>query len=362
MSIGSGLFKKMHGKLQHLLNAGGLAGEIADVRKDIAATVSPMLAVTVEEYIRPSGAVAAAVLAVTASSLSAQTYTQQSGVSSAKLFPPRNITVTTAGATATHAPATVTINGLDAQGLPLAETITGVNGGAGTYSGVKCFSQVISVVTPAAAGTDATFSVNTGIVMGLGQTPKLRAGQALPLIRREVYDGSIVTNGVLTLPATNPPYGAYTPNTAPVTPTAAAFTGSTDITAAGLYGAGGTLAGGGTPLALVLTVNGVGPTTLTFDGTGGTSSASEAAMLAAINAAFPGLTATQNGSNHLVLTDNTSGALASMVLAAVGTSTANTVLGLTAGTQTGTGHQYCIDYEFDGSLVSDAQVNSSWND
>ena len=351
MSNGSGLFSKQAGVLQHLLNNGGLGGEIANVRKDVGSVLAPLVAIAIEEYTNPPAATAATIMAVTASSLTAQTY-QMAGlngsIGTGHINPPRNITVTTAGATATHAPATVTIHGLDAQNNHLSETITGTSGGASTYSGVKCFAYVTSVVTPAAAGVDATFSVDTGVVIGLSQTPKLRAGLALGLIRKEVYDGAVVTSGALTLPATNPPFGAYTPGVAPTTLAPAIVTGSTDITAAGLYGVGGTLAGGGTPLTLILNVNGAGPVTHTFDGTGATDDASEAAMLAAIVVTWPALTAVQNAGKHLVLTTLLSGyEYASIV---VGAGSANTALGLTAATTHAGGHLYCIDYEFDATL------------
>lgn len=103
--------------------------------------------------------------------------------------------------------------------------------------------------------------------------------------------------------------------------------GTTNITAGALYGPGGTLATG--PKTLILTVNGVGPTTLTFDATGGTNCATEGAMLAAILSTF-GLTATAGGSggNKLVMTGTATGTIV------VGGGTANAALGLTPGTYT----------------------------
>ena len=114
--------------------------------------------------------------------------------------------------------------------------------------------------------------------------------------------------------------------------TAAVVTGSTDITSGALYGVGGTLAGGGTGLTLILTVNGVGPTTLTFDGTGAGNDASEAAMLAAIHTTWPALAATDVATN-LRLTDSVLGAGSHIV---IGAGTANTALGLSPGTHNGT--------------------------
>ena len=354
-SNGSGLWKKMMARLQHLLNAGGIAAEVADVRQDINATLAPLKAITIEEYTAPAAATTGAIMSAIATSLAAVTYqgAQLNGsVGQGVLSPPRNITVTTAGTTPTHAPATAVINGLDAFGRALSETITGVNGGAATYSGVKCFSKVTSVVLPVGTGTDATISVDTGVVIGLSQLPKLRTGQALPLIGKELVDGALVTTGALTLASTNPPFGAYTPATAPTTSAPAIVTGTADITAGGLYGTGGTLHGGGTGLTLILNVDGAGPLTLTFVGT--TNAATEAAMLAAIVAEWPALTAVQGGSggNKLVLTTLLSGFAAATIT--VGAGTANTALGLTAATTHGGGHLYAIDYEFDGSAIIDA--------
>lgn len=115
--------------------------------------------------------------------------------------------------------------------------------------------------------------------------------------------------------------------------TAAVVTGSTDVTAAGLYGPGGTLATG--PKTLILTVNGVGPTTLTFDAAGLTNDASDTAMLAAIHTLWPAITASLGGvgGNKLVLTDSTLG-LGSTIT--VGAGTANAALGLTPATTAGT--------------------------
>jgi hypothetical protein len=347
-SNGSGLWSTQAALLPHLLHGqGGISGEVYAVRKDMGIALTPLKAVTVEEYDLPIPASGTNILTGGVSSLAAQTFLAAAlngTLGAGAISPPRNVEVVVAGGTATQMSATVTINGLDAWGRSLSETITGTSGGAATYTGVKCFAKVTSVVLPVGTGTGATFTVGTGVVIGLSNYPKLRAGQKLPLVSHEIVDAAVVTTGVLTLPTTNPPFGAYTPQTAPTTPAAAQFVGTVDMTTAGLYGGGGTLNG------LVLdftTINGLGPVSLTFVGT--TNAVSEAALLAAINVAFPGLTATTNSSHFLVLTDNFSGAAYSLVLAATGTSTSNTALGLTAGTQTGTGHQYAADYEFDGT-------------
>jgi len=98
--------------------------------------------------------------------------------------------------------------------------------------------------------------------------------------------------------------------------------GTTDITAPGLYGPAGTLNG----QQLSLNVNGAGAITLTFNGL--TSSATKAAMLAAIQATWPGLLATQSsGGVNLALRNLTPDG--TIVVAA---GTANATLGLVVGT------------------------------
>lgn len=110
--------------------------------------------------------------------------------------------------------------------------------------------------------------------------------------------------------------------------TKAVQSGSVDLTTGGLYGGVGSLDG----KSIILTVNGVGPTTLNLVGT--TNAVSEAALLAAINVAYPGLTATADAITHfLTLTDNLSGSTHAIL---VGAGTANGTLGLTPGSIAGT--------------------------
>lgn len=220
-SSGSGLFKKQAANVTHLSQGShGMTGEIADMRRDIAKTVGPLVAITIEEYTNPPAAAPTAIMLAHASATSKQSFSLaglNGSVGGGVISPPRNIEVTTAGATPTDAPTSVTVNGLDAQGRVLTETIPGTAGGAATYAGTKCFAKVTSIDAAAGAGTGATFSVGTGAVIGLSQTPKLRAGQAVGLVRQEIVDGALVSpvTGVLTTPATNAPFGAYTPATPP---------------------------------------------------------------------------------------------------------------------------------------------------
>lgn len=109
--------------------------------------------------------------------------------------------------------------------------------------------------------------------------------------------------------------------------TPAQVVGTTDITQSGLYGSTGALNG----LTLILNVNGAGASTITLSGTG--NAASNAALLAAIVAQWPALAAYSGGvGGWLVLIDSVLGSSSTIT---VGAGTANTVLGLTAGTTTG---------------------------
>lgn len=113
--------------------------------------------------------------------------------------------------------------------------------------------------------------------------------------------------------------------------THAVHTGSVDVTAGGLYGGGGTLHG----QTLKLNVLGAGILTLTFNGA--TNTVDQAALLAAITATWPTITATVGGAggNKLILTQNSLyGTPSTFVVDATGTGIGT--LGLTAATYTGT--------------------------
>ena len=95
--------------------------------------------------------------------------------------------------------------------------------------------------------------------------------------------------------------------------------GSTDVTDGALYGGAGTLDG----LTLILDVNDAGPATLNLNG--GTNTANQAALLAAIEAQWPAIDASVSAT-HLLLTLTTGGSIV------IGAGTANAALGLTADT------------------------------
>jgi hypothetical protein len=131
--------------------------------------------------------------------------------------------------------------------------------------------------------------------------------------------------------------------------TAGVVAGTADVTSGALYGGGGTLNG----LTLIMTVNGVGPTTLTLNGA--TNAANQAALLAAIGTTFPDITATVGGSggNKLLLTNELPGA-APRTITISGSSTALTALGLSAGSTSG------VAGALDGAAVTFA-VNDGSN-
>lgn len=197
----------------------------------------------------------------------------------------------------------------------------------------------------------------SGAVLVLTYPPKIRLGATLVL--REMLDGANVSpiTGTITQPGGVGTPWVYTPATAPNAATAGVVTGTADCSQAALYGATGTLNG----LTLILTVNGnnhtltfsdpVNPTNIPYPSP--TVLNPPLSMLQIIDNAFPGLTATLNGSNFLLLTNKFSGTTQTIV---VGAGTANTALGLSAGTTAGTGHSYAVFYEYDGTQIPNAST------
>ncbi len=202
---GSGLFTNQAPAVPHLSK-----NELADLRADVARTLLPMAAVTVEEYTNPAAAAAAGLLAATASSVAVQT------VLAAGLLAPgvaallaygRNVTFTTAGATPADAPADAVVTGTGMDDEEVTETIT-VAQTATISSGSKIFKTIESIVYAAGQGAAATVSIGFGPVLGTLKTPKARAGLAAPLL--EIAAGARVETGLIS--ATNK---SYTPSAAP---------------------------------------------------------------------------------------------------------------------------------------------------
>lgn len=207
MSTGSGLFSKAHALKAHLLQgSGGLSAEVADVRHDVLATLSPMAGIYVEEYTNPVTGGVADLLVATATTVAIQTVTSFLAPGIAKLAAlPRNVTFTTAGVTPAHAPASVVVTGTY-RGLPQTETVT-LAQTAAIALGVKPFSTITSVVYAAGDGTAATVSIGVGDSIGIASVPKARTG--IVVIIKEWAIGAVVTTGALSAA------GLYTPAAAP---------------------------------------------------------------------------------------------------------------------------------------------------
>lgn len=125
---------------------------------------------------------------------------------------PRNITFTSGGSDATHAPASVVITGTDIDDAALTETVT-LSQTAGTDLGVKAFKTITSIVYGAAGGTDATVAIGLGGKLGLAKKAKTRGG--IVMVVQEIAAGALATNGTFVVASTGLPYGTYAPNSAP---------------------------------------------------------------------------------------------------------------------------------------------------
>lgn len=199
MTAGSGLFVNERGNKEHLTRGtGGLGPEIADVRADVARTLLPLAAITVEEYTNPAAADAAGLEAATATTVAPRSVTTflAGGVAALAAYG-RNVTFTTAGATPGDAPASALVTGTDLDDAVLTETVT-LAQTAATASGAKIFKTVESVDYAAADGTAATVSIGFGALLGMSKTIKARGGLAKPI--REIAVGVAVTTGVFDVP------------------------------------------------------------------------------------------------------------------------------------------------------------------
>lgn len=205
---GSGLFSNQHAAKPHLVDGHrGVPGEVNDLRLDIARVLGNLAAISVDEFTNPAAGGAAALEAATACTLLGRLVTSflAPGVAILAAYG-RNVTITTAGTTPTNGPASAVVTGTY-KGVAQTETIAGLNGGAATYAGVKPFDTVTSVQYATALDVDATNSIGIGNGLGVGLTPKARAGATV--LVREVVDGALVTTGALTAEK------LYTPATAP---------------------------------------------------------------------------------------------------------------------------------------------------
>lgn len=150
-----------------------------------------------------------------ATSTSAQVYSGAAldgVVGTDELDQPRNVTVTASNSAPSYA-GSVTFLGKDVYGNDISEAVAITNNA--TTAGTKCLKSVTSISVPAQNDTSGALEFGFGVVVGLSDRAVALGGASVPLLLQEVVNGSVVTTGALTLPATNEPNGAYTPASAP---------------------------------------------------------------------------------------------------------------------------------------------------
>lgn len=302
MTAGSGLFSEQRGIAPYKTAAGksGFAGEIGDLRRDIASTLAPMAAICVQEFTNPLATTTSNLMAATASQVTEDVLlpatTPAAGALTAATIAnlatggARQIIFTVAGSTPAHRAPTGTIYGTDLDGKPKTQTVLLPKVAGAATSGF--FKDIEKIVLAAGTGTGATVALGLGAALGLEQVVKTRAGRTAVI--QEVADGSVVTNGVVAA-------GGLT---------AATDTGTEDLSE------GGTLA----TETLIVEVDGGAAQTVTF-----AAPATLAAVVAAIEAVIPGIASASD--DNLKLTSPTTGSNSSLAISG----TSLTKLGITAG-------------------------------
>ncbi len=163
-----------------------------------------------QEFVNCAAASATGLRAAAATVATTSTATLLAGGITELNKAPRQIVFTTAGVTASDAPATALISGYDAQGNAQTETVT-LAQTATTATSSKFFSGTGLVITFAAGdGTGATIAIGWGAKLGFLWKVKDRQGGVIVL--GEWSGGTKVTNGTFVKAATDAPFGSYTPN------------------------------------------------------------------------------------------------------------------------------------------------------
>jgi hypothetical protein len=220
MSAGSGLFNEAATQSRFIAGKGGVAGEVDDLRKDVAKNLVPLASPTVREFINPILG-AATSLRIATATVQAVSVVGTAALTGATLTNmadnPRQLVFTTAGGTAAHAPATVTVKGKDARGKSITETLA-LAQTAASVTTANFFSELDedeAITYPAADGTGATVAIGIGAKLGLTYKPKSRSGGVV-LIFGEAEDGSAPSAEGVVTPAgvADLPYGSYTPASA----------------------------------------------------------------------------------------------------------------------------------------------------
>lgn len=165
MAFGSGLLSKQFARLAHIVrNAGGLGGEIADLRDDIKSEFAPLAGIVVEEFTNPVGVASpgAAVLKAATATVASIVVLAPADLLAAGLAMlvawPRQLVFTTAGGTPADAPANAVIVGTDQYGVAQTETVV-LAQTATTATSTKYWKTITTITYPAADGTAGTVAI-----------------------------------------------------------------------------------------------------------------------------------------------------------------------------------------------------------
>jgi len=212
MSNGSGLFTNKGPVQSRFMRPGGVRGEVSDLRTDVATALAALIALTVDEFTNPPAADADGLKAGITSATTATAYVAADldGAIGPSFTEPRNVTVTCDDSASTWA-GPVLFVGKDVEGRDIQESVVLTNNT--TTAGTKLFAEITNVSWGAQVDANGTITLGIGTLLGLSQPIKSRAG-VLNVVR-EIAAGAAVTNGTFSSAATNAPYGAYVPNTAP---------------------------------------------------------------------------------------------------------------------------------------------------
>lgn len=198
-------------------SSGGIPQEVRNLSNKLGTRLgNQSVVITDVVYTNPAAADDDGFLTATASAATATSYSGaglNGAIGTAVMDPPRQVVATVAGVTPADVAASATITGKDINGQTISETVV-LPQVAGSVTSTKCFRSITSITMPAGQGVDGTVKFGTGDRLGLKVAP-LVLGTAVVGILAETYDGSVVTNGVLTGAATHGPYGSYLPNTVP---------------------------------------------------------------------------------------------------------------------------------------------------
>jgi len=217
MSNGSGLLSTQAARLPHLVRGkGGLAGEVADLRDDLESELSPLVALTLDEWVDVAAADSDGVLLSVVSQAAAASYSASDlvGGAAVELDPPRNITLTCDDSAGTWT-GNLTATGVDINGDAITEDIAFTNNT--TTAGAKMFARVDSLEADAQNDANGNWEVGWGTIIGLSK-PIMSVAGAL-LVALEVEAGTVkaadALAGTYADAATGAPNGSYDPGVAP---------------------------------------------------------------------------------------------------------------------------------------------------